>query len=188
LALLRWKGLSTAGRTTGSFHKRRWLWAEVETRWKNYLLHGHPRNPAFDNTEFLILLSAETPPADALASLPPRILHIDRQHFLYWYEKAAAPELLGKEFGARVAVVAGAMQHHWTTICSDVDREMSTCPDCDNCAYFGDGAFNEATPFYQDMAARFLVSTGLTAEGRADLRRVHGASLEKFVEEHPPGE
>jgi hypothetical protein len=24
------------------FHKRRWLWAEVETRWKNYLLHGHP--------------------------------------------------------------------------------------------------------------------------------------------------
>ncbi|MBB5318012.1 hypothetical protein [Tunturibacter empetritectus] len=170
------------------FHKRRWLWAEVETQWKNYFKHGHHENPAFDDVEYLILLSSETPSPDALAYLPPRILHIDRQHFLAWYEKAAAPELLGKEFGARAAIVAGAMQHHWTTICSDVDRDDATCPDCDSCGYFGGGEFGEATPFYQDMAARFLISTGLSDTGRPDLRKVKAASLEQFVEEHPPGE
>ncbi len=40
------------------------------------------------------------------------------------------------------------MQEHWTTICYDVEREMSTCPDCDSCAYFGEGMFGEATPFF----------------------------------------
>jgi hypothetical protein len=169
-------------------HKRRWLWAEVETRWKNYLRHGHHENPAFDGVEFLILLSAETPPPDALGHLPPRIVHINRQHFLGWYERAAAPELLGREFGARVAIVAGAMQQHWTTICSDIDRDMATCPACDSCAYFGDGGFGEATPFYQDMAAKFLISIGLTDTGRADLGKIKTAPLRRFVEKHPPGE
>jgi hypothetical protein len=65
---------------------------------------------------------------------------------------------------------------------------MATCPDCDNCAYFGHGSFNEATPFYQDLAAKFLASAGLGEEGVADLRRVAGADLERVVEEHPPGE
>jgi hypothetical protein len=120
--------------------------------------------------------------------LPQRVIHIDREHFLSWYEQAAKPELLGKEFGARVAIVAGAMMQHWTTICSDVDRDMATCPDCDNCAYFGNGSFNEATPFYQDLAGRFLASTGLDEDGLADLRRVHGADLEALVEQNPPGE
>lgn len=142
----------------------------METRWKNYLHHGHHVNAAFDGVEYLILLSAETPPPDALECSPPRIVHIDRQHFLAWYEKAVAPELLGKGFGARVAIVAGAMQHYWTTICSDVDREMN----CDGCAYFGDGGFGEATPFYQDLAARFLSSAGLTDNGRAELRGGQG--------------
>jgi hypothetical protein len=169
-------------------YKRRWLWAEVETRWKNYLAHRHPVNPAFNSTEFLILLSAEAPPQSTLDHLPRRIVHIDRDHFLSWYEKAAKPELLGKEFGIRVGVIAGAMQRHWTTICSDVDREMSTCPDCDNCAYFGDGSFNEATAFYENLAAKFLASTGFTEDGRTDLRRVDAAALQKIVEEHPAGE
>jgi len=138
--------------------------------------------------EYLILLSAEPPPLDKLQYLPPRIIHIDREHFLDWYKTAAEPELLGKEFGARVVVVAGAMQHHWTTICSDVDRGMSTCPDCDSCAYFGEGRFGEAGPFYRALAAKFLIPTGVTVTGRADLRKVKAAALERFVERHPPGE
>lgn len=42
--------------------------------------------------------------------------------------------MLGKELGSRVAIVAGEMQHYWTTLCSEQDREMATCPDCDSCA------------------------------------------------------
>jgi hypothetical protein len=67
----------------------------VETKWKNYEIHGHQRNEAFDKVELLILLSAEAPPAHELPSLPRRIIHIDRRHFLKWYENAAAPEMLG---------------------------------------------------------------------------------------------
>jgi hypothetical protein len=89
-------------------HKRRWLQAEVETRWENYRRHGHHLNPAFDGVEYLILLSAKTPPPDALDHLPPRIVHINLQHFLAWYEKAVAPEMLGKEFRALVVGVWGA--------------------------------------------------------------------------------
>jgi hypothetical protein len=80
------------------------------------------------------------------------------------------------------------MLRHWTTICSDVHREMSTCPDCDNCAYFGDGSFNEATAFYENLAAKLLASTGFTEDGRTDLRRIDADALQKIVEEHPAGE
>jgi hypothetical protein len=170
------------------FCKRRWAWAEVETRWKNYLLHQHHFNPAFDGTKYLVLLSAEDPPANARSLLPPKIVHIDREHFLGWYEKAAKPELLGKAFQTRAVIVAGAMQDHWTTICSDIDREMSVCPDCDSCAYFGNGMFGEATPFFHNLAARLLLSTGLSKEGKADLRQVESAILQRFVEENPPGD
>lgn len=169
-------------------YKRRWVWAEVETRWRNYLRHGHHGNPAFDDVKYLILLSAEAPTPDALKYLPPKIVHIDQQHFLGWYVKAAQSELLGKEFGTRVDIVAGEMQHHWTTICSDVDREMANCPDCDSCAYFGDGRSGEATAFYRNLASQLLSSTGVTSTGRADMRKLRGRAVQRFVENNPPGE
>jgi hypothetical protein len=95
--------------------------------------------------------------------------------------------MLAKENAARVAVVAGAMQHHWTTICSDVDRDMATCPFCDNCAYFGNGEFGEATPFFRGLAAKFLISHA-SEDGRADLTKVKAAALEQFVIANPPGD
>ena len=48
--------------------------------------------------------------------------------------------------------------------------------------------FNEATPFYHNLAQQFLVLAGLTEAGRADLSRLDAASVERFVEGHPPGE
>ena len=94
-------------------------------------------NPAFDAVEYLILLSAETPDQKERRVLPPQIIHIDREHFLAWFEVASAPEAKGNRDTIRISLVAGAMQQHWTTICSDADRGMATCPDCDSCAYFG---------------------------------------------------
>lgn len=55
-----------------------------------------------------------------------------------------------------------------TTICSNADRDIATCPDCDNCAYFGDGISGEATPFFQELAARFIVAHELTARVEAE--------------------
>jgi hypothetical protein len=166
--------------------KRRWAFAEVETRWKNYLRHGHHVNPAFDEVEYLILLSAETPDPKERRVLPPQIIHIDREHFLAWFEVASVPEAKGNRDTIRIALVAGAMQQHWTTICSDADRGMATCPDCDSCAYFGAGMFGEATPFFQELAARFIVAHALTDTVEADLTKIKPALLRRFVEQNPP--
>jgi hypothetical protein len=63
---------------------------------------------------------------------------------------------------------------------------MATYPDCDNCAYFGDGISGEATPFFQELAARFIVAHALTDRVGADLTKIKSALLQRFVEQNPP--
>jgi hypothetical protein len=166
--------------------KRRCAFAEVETRWRNYFRHGHHVNPAFDAVEYLILLSAETPAPKERRGLPPKIIHIDREHFLAWFEVASATEAKGHRDTIRIALVAGAMQRHWMTICSDANRDMVTCPDCDSCAYFGAGMFGEAAPFFQELAARFIIAHALTDTVEANLTKIKSALLQRFVEQNPP--
>lgn len=138
--------------------KRRWAWAEVETRWQNYFRHGHHLSAAFDRVEYLILLSSDAPVANKLAELPPKIIYIDRRRFQAWFERALSDNL-------RIELLAGAMQEYWTTICSDREREMAQCPNCDNCPYFGEGMFREATPFFLNSAVRFISRAVATAPG-----------------------
>jgi hypothetical protein len=169
--------------------KRRWLWAEVETRWQNYKNHGHHLQKSFSNVVYLILLSPEEPrwekrkELERMGHLPPQIIHIDRSHFLDWFKVKVSK--LQAPINMQIDFVAGAMQDHWVTICSDKDREMAACPDCDNCAYFGEGMFNEANPFFRGLAARFIASHAIDSRG-ADLRKIEGATLKRFVEGNPP--
>lgn len=166
-------------------YKRRWVWVEVETRWQNYLTHAHNSNPVFTNVHFLILLSEEDPPVHALSTLPPEVIHINQKHFLAWYENASLPQARGQEFATRVAVVAPAMQEHWISLCSDVGRAMSICPDCDGCPYFGTGSFGESTPFFQDLAARFIIANGALSQDGFDLGDIKPVALQRFVEGNP---
>lgn len=166
--------------------KRLWALAEVEIRWQNYRQHGHHLNPAFDRVEYLILLSAEAPSPDMRPKLPPQIIYIDREHFLTWFQSALEPEMRDNRNSMRIAVLAGEMQDYWTTICSDIQREMSTCPNCDACAYFGEGMFGEATPFFRELAAQFIAAHGMTSSSEADLTKCKSEYLQLFVEKHPP--
>jgi len=165
---------------------RRWAFAEVETRWRNYLLHGHPANRDFDQVEYLILLSGEAPPAAAGRKLPPHIMHIDREHFLAWFQPKWEQESRKHKNEVRLEAVAGAMHEHWTTICSDADRQMSTCPHCNECPYFGEGIGGEASPFFRDLAARFIGTHAMTGSCEADLKKIKPASLRKYVSDNPP--
>ena len=63
---------------------------------------------------------------------------------------------------------------------------MATCPNCGSCAYFGAGMFGEATPFFQELAARFIVAHALTDTVEADLTKIKPALLQRFVEQNPP--
>jgi hypothetical protein len=169
--------------------KRRWAWAEVETRWENYNKHGHHLNPSFSEVKYLILLSPDEPRWERreelflMGMLPPQIIHIDRSHFLGWFKVRVSK--LQAPLNMQIDFVAGTMQDHWVTICSDSDREMAACPNCDSCAYFGEGTFNEANPFFRSLAARFIDKHATDSEG-ADLRKIRGAALKRFVEKNLP--
>jgi hypothetical protein len=166
--------------------KRRWAFAEVEIRWRNYLQHGHHLNPEFDRVEYLILLFPDALPAEVVPKLPPQIIHIDREHFLTWFQAESEQEGRKHKNTARVEVLAGAMQEHWITICSDASRQMSTCPNCDDCPYFGEGIGGEASPFFHDLAARFIVTHAMTDTAEADLKKIKPAALRQFLNENSP--
>lgn len=166
--------------------RRRWHWAEVETRWQNYLAHGHYFSSAFTNTRYLILLSPSHPPDDALENLPPQIVHIDIEEFLEWFEDASKSEMIGERNTTRIDVVAGEMQEHWVTICSDRDRDMAACPDCDGCPYFGEGIFGEAQPHFHKLAAYFMAQHAITDGLEANLAKLQEDELKRFVELTPP--
>jgi len=44
----------------------------------------------------------------------------------------------------------------------------------------------EATPFFQELAARFIVAHELTDRVEADLTKIKSALLQRFVEQNPP--
>jgi hypothetical protein len=167
--------------------KRGWALAEVETRWQNYFQHEHHLNREFDRVKYLILLSADVPPDKKRPSLPRSIIHIDRRHFLAWFKPHDAREAQRRRLRLRAEVIVGAMHNHWTEICSDVDRNDSTCPNCDDCAYFGEGIFGEATPFFRKLANQYLVTISLKSRlTEAALTDIDPTSLRSFVEQNPP--
>jgi hypothetical protein len=169
--------------------KRRWVWAEVETRWQNYKNHGHHKQKTFNDVVYLILLSPEEPrwekrkEMERMGTLPPQIIHIDRSHFLDWFKVKVSK--LHPPVNMQIDSVAAAMQDHWVEICSDKDREMAACPNCDSCPYFGEGLFNEANPFFRGLAANFIANQAIDSKG-VDLQKIKGATLERFVERNPP--
>jgi hypothetical protein len=160
------------------FRAKRWQWAEVETRWRNYLEHGHQRSSAFKNTEFLILLSPEHPRPDCRAELPPRIVHIDLNHFLEWFTAI-------QQNSIRRNAIAGEMQAHWVTICPDKERDMAVCPNCHECPYF-EAMFGEFEPHFYNLAAQFMVKYAIADSPEANLRKVRSDDLRLFTESQPP--
>lgn len=111
------------------------------------------------------------------------MIHLDPGHFLDWFRRVSKPQIA--QF--RLSVIAGEMKEHWLEICSDKDRDMATCPDCDSCAYFGAGEFNEATPHFQLMAARFVIEkAGVRNLQDLDLSKIKSGQLRRFVERNQP--
>lgn len=69
---------------------KKWHDAEAEVLWKSYLIHKHHLSSDFKEVRYLILLCADEPPKEAHKHLPPKIVHVDRCHFLEWYAVAGA--------------------------------------------------------------------------------------------------
>lgn len=155
--------------------KGHWEWAEVETKWQRYLEHGHHRSPAFADVQYLIVLSNGVPPPAKREQLPPNIVYIDHDHFVSWFEPATRNKF-------RIEIVASEMQKHFLTVCSDTERDGATCPQCDDCCYFGNGLQNEASPFFSRVAAGFIAVSATDNKQDVDLRRVDVESMRRYLE------
>lgn len=167
----------------------RWYDAEAEVRWENYIKHRHMSSPHFGSVKYLIVLSADDPSDQKWKLLPPKIIHIDRQHFLDWYKpegrRYAEQAQVNSRLNARMNIVAEAMQEIFTNICDATDRDMAACPNCELCPYFGDGT-NGAKLVFQKMAADFIAKQTIDRNAgkkanMIDLRRIQSAKLQRYV-------
>jgi hypothetical protein len=138
---------------------------EVEVRFRNYVKHGHHESRAFSKVGILIVLEEGEPPDDIRPHLPAKIIHVDRQHFVAWYENAnrdydyRRPEIQGVlQQRAPLAVIAGGFHGRWVEVCPHKERDMASCPDCDGCPYFGNGEPGEAGDVFLEMAIAFAES------------------------------
>jgi len=160
----------------------KWAPAEVERSWRHYLQHGHHQQASFANTQYLIVLAAEVPPARAPGRLPETVIHIDLPHFAAWLNAARTKSQPGERLSAKLAFLAHAMHGHWLGLCPDTDRDMATCPDCTSCAYFEMNFHAIAV----DYLATHLDKGAKSPDKLFDLSSVKEQELRDFVESRTP--
>jgi hypothetical protein len=149
---------------------------EVEVLCRNYIKHGHPGSAAFSKVAILIVLEDQPPTADIRPLLPPTIIHIDRAHFVTWYERAnpkyeyRRPGVQpGLQMLACVNVIASEFLSRWVEICPHKERDMAICPHCDMCPYFGEPG--EAEETFTNMAINFAGGRGSPDLNLAEVTR-----------------
>lgn len=114
----------------------RWMWAEVETTWRNFVRHGHHLDSRFSVVHFLITLDDRAPLPGLDKRLPPKIIEVDRDRFAKWYRPEAKTYADSKEVEARMAILANEIHSRFLHVCPDRQRDAAACPECDVCPYF----------------------------------------------------
>ncbi len=134
---------------------------EVERDCQSFIYHKHHENKRFGKVDTLIVLNPSKPSQDIKDKLPTRILYIDIDDFVAWWEPKARNYAKKKEKQRVIVKIQTIVElvtdefrrryfGRYIEHCSDKNRDMSTCPICDSCPYF-----DEMVPFGQ-MALRFL--------------------------------
>jgi hypothetical protein len=129
---------------------------EAEREYKSFLTHRHHEDERFKKVNILIVLNPSEAPLMLREKLPETILYIDVNDFVEWWRPKAKTYAKTKRIQQIIDMIAGEFQRRYVINCQDKDRDMSTCPDCDLCAYFGEGIFSEAQPLFNKMALTFI--------------------------------
>ncbi|MBL7839213.1 MAG: hypothetical protein JNJ75_03640 [Cyclobacteriaceae bacterium] len=115
---------------------------EIERACQNYINHGHPTQGTFSNVKFLVVLSSKMVAEQRRHLLPPKIIVIDKEHFVTWFQKASKEYALTKskqrtnqQLTLRVELIANEFYNRWFRICPNKDGDMSICPSCKGCPY-----------------------------------------------------
>lgn len=129
---------------------------EAERDYRSFLAHRHHEDERYKEVSVLVVLNPSEAPSTLRERLPETILHIDVNDFVEWWRPKAKAYAKTKRIQNIINMIAGEFQRRYVNECQDKDRDMSTCPDCDLCAYFGEGIFWEAQPLFRKMALTFI--------------------------------
>jgi hypothetical protein len=108
---------------------------EIEKDIKNYITHKHHENENFKNAILVILNNAELAEEER-NKLPETIIELDYKHFEEWYLPKGYEYANKKRADELLDYIADIFQSRFVANCKDADRDMSSCPDCNLCAYF----------------------------------------------------
>ncbi len=129
---------------------------EAERDYRSYIAHKHHEDKRFKEVSVLIVLNPSEPSEEIKCNLPDTILYIDVDDFVEWWRPIARNYAKTKKIQTIIDMIAGEFQERFIKSCSDTDRDMSTCPECDLCPYFGEGTASEASSLFKDMALEFI--------------------------------
>jgi hypothetical protein len=130
---------------------------EVERDCQSFIQHGHHLDAAFSKVNVLVVLTPSNPPSEMKKKLPKNIVYIDIPDFVEWFRPKAKRYADTKRIQRIIDLIASEFQGRYVSQCQEKERDMSTCPDCDLCAYFGEGIGSEASPLFHEMALNFII-------------------------------
>jgi hypothetical protein len=154
---------------------------EVERDYQSYMSHKHYEDERFKEVNILIVLSPSKPPKEIKNKLPKTLIHININDFVDWWRPRAKAYANTKRINNIINIISGEFQKRFVRDCNDKDRDMSTCPECDLCPYFGWGTAYEASSFFHEMALKFIAhySHPITSED-FKLKDINPSEIDKF--------
>jgi hypothetical protein len=163
------------------FYKGKKVKVEVERDYQSFIQHKHTEDEGFRDVSILIVLNPSKPPREIEDELPKTIIYIDINDFVDWWRPKARSYAKNKKIGGIMARIAGEFQRRFVRDCDDKDRDMSPCPECDLCPYFGEGTAYEASSMFREMTLKFiaLYKYSIISED-FKLTDIHPSEIDKF--------
>lgn len=129
---------------------------EAERDFQSFIEHEHHEDERFKEVNILIVLNPLQPTKEIKSKLPKTIIYIDIDDFIQWWRPKARTYSKTKKIQSLINLIAEEFQRRFVSECCDIERDMSTCPECDLCPYFGEGTAYEASSIFQKMALKFM--------------------------------
>lgn len=137
-------------------YKSKKVTVEIERDCQSYILHKHHKDKRFEQVDILIVLNPSKPSKKIINKLPKTIIYINIDDFVEWWRPKAKDYAKIKRIQRHIDLIAHEFQKRFIRVCKDKNRDMSTCPECDLCPYFGEGIFYKAHLMFQRMASDFI--------------------------------
>lgn len=163
-----------------AIHNKKQVLIETERNWESYILHKHYEDEKYKDVKILVVLTPAKPTAELKNRLPKKIIYIDIEDFVEWWRPKAKDYSIAKRIKLIIDLIAGEFQRRYVKNCQDKERDMATCPDCDTCAYFGEGIAYEAQPLFHNLALTFIAKYKHKLSENFKLTDIEVSEIEEF--------